>query len=49
VLDMDKLNLAEKVIAKVMRAPVGDFRDWDAITAWAKEIAAVLKKASAAS
>ena len=25
-----------------MRAPVGDFRDWDAVAAWAAEIAADL-------
>jgi menaquinone-dependent protoporphyrinogen oxidase len=43
VLDMDKLNLAEKLIVKALKAPAGDFRDWQAITAWAAAIAAALK------
>ena len=48
VLDMEKLNLAEKLIVKALRAPAGDFRDWEAISAWAAEIAAALKEESAA-
>jgi menaquinone-dependent protoporphyrinogen oxidase len=43
VLDMKKLNLAEKLAVKALKAPVGDFRDWDAITSWAEGIAAALK------
>jgi len=43
VLDMDKLNLAEKLIVKALKAPAGDFRDWQAITAWAAAIAAALR------
>jgi menaquinone-dependent protoporphyrinogen oxidase len=46
VLDMKKLNLAEKLIVKGLRAPVGDFRDWDAITSWAETITDALKKES---
>ena len=38
-LDLDKLNLPEKLIIKAMKAPTGDFRDWESISAWAKEIA----------
>jgi menaquinone-dependent protoporphyrinogen oxidase len=38
-LDMEKLNLAEKLIVKAMKAPTGDFRDWESISAWAKGIA----------
>lgn len=45
VLDMKKLSLPEKVIVKGIKAPIGDFRDWDAITAWAAAIADALKKA----
>jgi menaquinone-dependent protoporphyrinogen oxidase len=43
VLDMKKLSLAEKLIVKGIKAPVGDFRDWDAITCWAAAIADALK------
>jgi len=42
-IDMKKLNLAEKVLVKGIKAPTGDFRDWAAITAWANGIAAALK------
>ena len=41
-LDERKLNLAEKLIVKGVKAPLGDFRDWEAITAWAEGIAAAL-------
>jgi menaquinone-dependent protoporphyrinogen oxidase len=44
VLDMKKLNLAEKLIIKGIKAPIGDFRDWDAIASWAAAIAAALKQ-----
>lgn len=43
VLDMKKLNLAEKLLIKGIGAPVGDFRDWQAISAWADGIAQSLK------
>jgi len=44
-LDTETLNLAEKLIVKGVKAPVGDFRDWDAITSWATAIADVLNQA----
>jgi len=44
VLDVKKLSLPEKLIVKGIKAPVGDFRDWAAITAWATAIADALKK-----
>jgi menaquinone-dependent protoporphyrinogen oxidase len=44
LLDGKRLNLAEKLIIKLVKAPVGDFRDWDAIRAWATAIAEALKK-----
>ncbi len=43
VLDMKELSLPEKLIVKGIKAPVGDFRDWDAITSWAAAIADALK------
>src|SRR5690606_8499258 len=30
-LDMEKLNLPEKLIVKGVKAPVGDYRDWHTI------------------
>ncbi len=43
-LDTDKLNFFEKVIIKGVKAPTGDFRDWEAVTRWANGIAEVLKQ-----
>ena len=43
VLDAKKLNPLEKWMMKNMKAPLGDFRRWDAITAWATAIATALK------
>lgn len=44
VLDTKKLNLAEKLVIKGVKAPIGDYRDWEAITAWAAGIAAEVAK-----
>ena len=43
VLDEKNLNFLEKWMLKNVKAPLGDFRDWDAITAWATDIADQLK------
>jgi menaquinone-dependent protoporphyrinogen oxidase len=43
-LNMDKLNLAEKIIIKGVRAPTGDFRDWEVISSWATGIVEALKQ-----
>ncbi|MGB2965128.1 MAG: flavodoxin domain-containing protein [Anaerolineales bacterium] len=43
VLRNDKLNFFEKWIMNNFESPEGDFRDWDAITAWAKTITEGLK------
>jgi menaquinone-dependent protoporphyrinogen oxidase len=42
VLDLKKMNLFEKLIIKAMKASLGDFRDWTAISAWATAIAETL-------
>jgi menaquinone-dependent protoporphyrinogen oxidase len=42
-LDPNKLNLPEKMIVKALKAPTGDFREWDTIEAWAAAIAETLK------
>ena len=42
-LDLDKLNFAEKMIIKSVKATVGDFRDWLVIRGWARSIDLGLK------
>jgi len=43
--DASKLNFIERWMLKNVKAPVGDFRDWEAIAAWAETIAEALKEA----
>jgi menaquinone-dependent protoporphyrinogen oxidase len=43
-IHMKKLNLIEKWMINNVKAPLGDFRDWDVITSWATTIADVLKE-----
>ena len=38
-LDRARLGLGEKAVTRVVRAPYGDFRDWEVIDAWARSIA----------
>ncbi|TMD67341.1 MAG: protoporphyrinogen oxidase [Chloroflexi bacterium] len=38
-LDHKSLSFAERMVVKAVRAPEGDFRDWQAIEAWAANIA----------
>jgi menaquinone-dependent protoporphyrinogen oxidase len=38
-LDHTRLSFAERMMAKAVRAPEGDFRDWQATEAWAASIA----------
>jgi menaquinone-dependent protoporphyrinogen oxidase len=45
-LDPKKLNLIEKWMIKNVKAPLGDFRDWDSITSWATAIADAMKEAA---
>lgn len=45
LVDRSRLGLGEKVILTAVRAEEGDFRPWDEIGAWAREIAADLKGA----
>ncbi len=47
-LDPATLDLGERLIAAVVNAPAGDFRDWGAIRGWAREIAAALRVENAA-
>jgi menaquinone-dependent protoporphyrinogen oxidase len=43
VLDTQKLSLAERLLIKGIKAPTGDFRDWEALRAWATGIAEALQ------
>jgi menaquinone-dependent protoporphyrinogen oxidase len=38
-LDKQLLGIGERAMVAAMRAPLGDFRDWDGLRAWAEEIA----------
>jgi menaquinone-dependent protoporphyrinogen oxidase len=38
-LDRSSLGFGERMLVKAVKAPEGDFRDWDAIRGWAEEIA----------
>lgn len=44
VLDRNKLSIGERAIVRMLKAPVGDFRNWDSITAWAGRIARELSR-----
>ena len=41
-LDKRELGVGERLIARMVGAPEGDFRDWAAVQAWAGAIAAAL-------
>jgi menaquinone-dependent protoporphyrinogen oxidase len=38
-MDKDRLSFGERAMVTAMRAPIGDFRDWDAVRRWGGEIA----------
>ena len=38
-LDISKMNFVERSLTSLMKVPTGDFRDWDAIAAWARTLA----------
>lgn len=38
-ITMERLNLPERMIVRMVQAPLGDFRDWEQISAWATAIA----------
>lgn len=42
-LDKHRLNVGERAIMVAVRAPEGDFRDWDAIQEWTDAIIAELR------
>jgi menaquinone-dependent protoporphyrinogen oxidase len=46
-LERSRLGLAERAVVAALRAPDGDFRDWDAVAAWASGIARALDERTA--
>ena len=48
-LDKGLLTVPERAMVTAMRAPLGDFRDWAAVEAWAVEIAGALRTRAASS
>jgi menaquinone-dependent protoporphyrinogen oxidase len=42
-LDRTSLGFFERTVTKALRAPDGDFREWEAVRAWADEIAGTLR------
>lgn len=44
-IDIDRLNLGERLMVRAIGARVGDYRDWELITAWASDIAHALSEA----
>lgn len=47
-LERSRLGFAEKAIVVALRAPEGDFRDWDAIHGWTADISDMLAHEAAA-
>ena len=43
-LDIEKLNLVEKMILKAIKAELGDFRNWETVTSWATSISEILRE-----
>ena len=41
-LELDTLGLSERLIARLFKAPTGDFRNWNKIRVWPREIATEL-------
>jgi menaquinone-dependent protoporphyrinogen oxidase len=48
-LDPQRLSFPERMVVKAVRAPAGDCRDWQAIAAWATDIAGALASSGQAS
>jgi menaquinone-dependent protoporphyrinogen oxidase len=43
-LDRHQLNMIERLMIRVVKAPTGDFRHWEDIAEWAKEISMQLEQ-----
>ena len=38
-IDRSELGLTERAVIRMVKAPDGDYRDWDEIRHWARDIA----------
>jgi menaquinone-dependent protoporphyrinogen oxidase len=45
-LDMKKITFIERALIRMVKAEPGEYRDLDAIAAWARDIAEALKPAA---
>lgn len=45
-LNSDQLGWSERMIYRLVKAPTGDYRNWDTIRGWARQIATVLANVS---
>lgn len=43
-LDPESLSFGEKLVVKMVKAPSGDFRDWEKVREWGRRIAGELKE-----
>ena len=43
MLDPAKLSFIQRKMTEFVKSPTGDFRDWNAIAAWARELPALMK------
>jgi menaquinone-dependent protoporphyrinogen oxidase len=43
-IDPEKLSLIEKAMIKMVKSPVGDYRDWAAVRSWAQEVIETLTR-----
>ena len=41
-LSPEKLSIFERFVARAVKAPEGDFRDWERVQTWAEDIAHAL-------
>ncbi|MCK7530831.1 MAG: flavodoxin domain-containing protein [Marinilabiliales bacterium] len=37
-IDLETLSFVDRLMVKMVRSPIGDFRDWDGIRAWSAAI-----------
>jgi menaquinone-dependent protoporphyrinogen oxidase len=42
-LELARMSFVQRTMTGLMKVLTGDFRDWDAIRAWAKELPAIMK------